>query len=362
MTKTKQSNFELLKVLAMLMIVSHHLVTLNAFNVDTDLVGLDRSRVFLQLIGNHAFIGNNLFFMISAWFLCLNIETSDFKRTVGRIWRIEQIMLFYSIFIPVIFNVLSELSPMVAGGGGFSVKSLFPLSLGLWWYPTAYAIFLIFFPFYQQGLQSLDRKELRNLIFAMLAIWTIPTIIPVKLYLGADNVTCFFMLYAIIFYVRKFQPEWSKDRRILMWLMCGGYLLAFASILFLDFIGTRSAAINENACYYIRGNWRLLPVIIAVSMFLLFSQMKIGYSRVINWLGSVTFSVYLIHMHPLMIDLLFKKLFVLTPYLGSWRLIPYVIGVTLLIFIISATIEQVRKWIYLPVELIWRRIRYNCHS
>ena len=58
MTKTKQSNFELLKVLAMLMIVSHHLVTLNAFNVDTDLVGLDRSRVFLQLIGNYAFIGN----------------------------------------------------------------------------------------------------------------------------------------------------------------------------------------------------------------------------------------------------------------------------------------------------------------
>lgn len=33
----------------------------------------------------------------------------------------------------------------------------------------------------------------------------------------------------------------------------------------------------------------------------------------------------------MMIDLLFKKLFVLSPYIGSWQLIPYAIGVTLLI-------------------------------
>ena len=60
--KQKTSQFELLKIVAMLMIVSHHLVTKNAFNVDADMVGLEPSRVFLQLIGNHAFVGNNLFF------------------------------------------------------------------------------------------------------------------------------------------------------------------------------------------------------------------------------------------------------------------------------------------------------------
>ena len=68
MAKVKQSNFELLKVVAMLMIVCLHLNTQNAFNIDTQLTGLNPSRVFLQLIGNHAFVGNNLFFMVSAWF------------------------------------------------------------------------------------------------------------------------------------------------------------------------------------------------------------------------------------------------------------------------------------------------------
>ncbi len=78
--------------------------------------------------------------------------------------------------------------------------------MGTWWYPTAYAIFLVFYPFYQQGLQTLEKKELRNLIWAMVALWTIPTIVPVKLQLGGGNTTCFFMLYAIIFYIRKFKP------------------------------------------------------------------------------------------------------------------------------------------------------------
>lgn len=44
----------------MLMIVCHHLVTQNAFNIDTDLTGINPRRVFLQLIGNHAFVGNTV--------------------------------------------------------------------------------------------------------------------------------------------------------------------------------------------------------------------------------------------------------------------------------------------------------------
>lgn len=99
--KRKASQFELLKIVAMLMIVSHHLVTKNAFNVDTDMVGLDPSRVFLQLIGNHAFVGNNLFFMVSAWFLSTHVETFNLHTTIKRVWNIDKVMLFYSIGIPV---------------------------------------------------------------------------------------------------------------------------------------------------------------------------------------------------------------------------------------------------------------------
>lgn len=113
MGKVKESNFELVKIVAMLMIVCHHLVTQNAYNIDTELVGLNGSRVFLQLIGNHAFIANNLFFMVSAWFLCTKVETFSVRKIASRIWRLEKVMLFYSIGIPLAFMFL----PMSMGGG-----------------------------------------------------------------------------------------------------------------------------------------------------------------------------------------------------------------------------------------------------
>ena len=112
MAKVKQSNFELLKVVAMLMIVCHHLITQNAFNIDTPLTGLNPSRVFLQLIGNHAFVGNNLFFMVSAWFLCIRAEAFQMKKSMSRIWSLEKVMLFYSIGIPLTFSLV-----LTEGGG-----------------------------------------------------------------------------------------------------------------------------------------------------------------------------------------------------------------------------------------------------
>jgi hypothetical protein len=103
MAKVKDSKYEIIKIMAMLMIVCHHLVTQNIFNSDTELLGISINRLFLQFIGNHAFVANNLFFMVSAWFLCTNKENFNIKKTVSRIWSLEKVMLFYNIMIPLFF-------------------------------------------------------------------------------------------------------------------------------------------------------------------------------------------------------------------------------------------------------------------
>lgn len=38
------------------------------------------------------------------------------------------------------------------------VKSVMPLSRGVWWYATAYAIFLALLPFLARGLKALGRE------------------------------------------------------------------------------------------------------------------------------------------------------------------------------------------------------------
>ena len=122
----KQSNFQLLKILAMLMIVSHHLVSKNAFNVDTEIVGLTTNKLLLQILGNNAFIGNNLFFLISAWFLSSKAEDSiNLKYSFSSCVRLERIVLFYSISLlclSLIFN----------GGGGLNISAEVYISNFVW--------------------------------------------------------------------------------------------------------------------------------------------------------------------------------------------------------------------------------------
>lgn len=140
--------------------------------------------------------------------------------------------------------------------------------------------------------------------------------------------------------------------------MClGGYAIAFLSIITLDVVGMRIKAVNDMACYYIRGDWRLMPVIISVGLFLWSTQWKIGYNKIINWMGGLTFAVYLIHMHPLMINLLFKQIFIVEPYINSPKLVVFTFGVTSLIFVACIMIEQCRKWVYSGIGWIWTTLR-----
>ena len=111
----KQSNFQLLKILAMLMIVSHHLVSKNAFNVDT------------EILGNNAFIGNNLFFLISAWFLSSKAEDSiNLKYSFSSCVRLERIVLFYSISLLCLSLIFNR------GGGKLNISAEVYISNFVW--------------------------------------------------------------------------------------------------------------------------------------------------------------------------------------------------------------------------------------
>lgn len=95
MPAVKQSKYELLKVLAMLTIVAHHLVSKNAFDVDTDILGITPNKLAFQILGNLAFVGNNLFFLVSAHFLFR--KKPELSYSLNSIARIEKPVLFYGV-------------------------------------------------------------------------------------------------------------------------------------------------------------------------------------------------------------------------------------------------------------------------
>lgn len=183
------------------------------------------------------------------------------------------------------------------------------------------------------------------------------TIIPYRWELGGGNTTCFFMLYAIAYYIRHYDPEILKRKLSPKRLVLGGYTLAFLSIIVLDLVGTRVNALNEFACYYIRGNIRFFPVLISIGLFLWIVQNRQIYSKIINWVGGLTFAVYLIHMHPLVSPILFGDLFDMTNIVDTPYIIPYTIGVTFCIFLACISVDQIRVWLYKSLTLSYKKLK-----
>ncbi|WP_418465534.1 acyltransferase family protein [Frisingicoccus sp.] len=105
--KSKKANFQLIKIIAMLMIVSHHLVAKNSFNIDTQVIGITANKVALQVLGNNAFIGNNLFFLVSAWFLSSKMDKDiNINYSIKSCWKIERTVSFYSYVLCIVVLAL----------------------------------------------------------------------------------------------------------------------------------------------------------------------------------------------------------------------------------------------------------------
>ena len=99
---------------------------------------------------------------------------------------------------------------------------------------------------------------------------------------------------------------------------------------------------GEYSCYYIRGNYRVLPVLISIGIFGLVSNCSFK-NRTVNKIASCTFGVQLIHAYPLSSEFLFKNVFDLETIITD-RLLPIKAVVIVLIIYSSCTfIEYLRQ-------------------
>jgi hypothetical protein len=199
-------------------------------------------------------------------------------------------------------------------------------------------------PFYQKGLLALSRKEAKMLIVAMSILWSVTSIVPFFEY-GATNFLCFIMLYAVVFYIRQYQPTVASSKRFYCGLIVGGYVLAFLSVAVMDLLGTKFPMVATYSCYFIRGNWRLLPYVISIGIFMWSIHWKVQ-SKAINYIASLTFGIYLIHMYPPMMDYLFKSLFNIETIIASHYLPLAASAMILAVFVGCGMVEACRKIVF----------------
>lgn len=346
----RNSSIELLRIIAMFMILMHHFIVHNGYDVLK--LPLGPERIFFQLVmQGGGKVGVVIFFSISAWFFLDKEQT--IKSNLKRVWIMERELLFWSLIL-VAFYLVFDRTDL---GMKLMVKSIAPLSMGLWWYATAYAIFLALLPFLSRGLKALGREYHLALAATVLTIWGLLSFIPGAQSLS-DNVFGFIYVFILISAYKWYMKPFTTKQ---IWLLTG---IGFGFFLLYTVASATLSLMGHDMGIFITGSWRLPVVMVGFSMFLLFDRVTF-HSRIINRIAQSAFSVYLITDYAASEKLLWVRLFNLQNlYQQPWAIL-LILGILLAIYAICTLLDFIRQALFAVTvdrrrghwfELLWDRI------
>ena len=156
------ANIELLRIIAMLMIISTHcLVSINVGAIPKGSV----SYYGILLVQTISVYGVNLFVLITGYFMVMQKSVS-IKKVITLLLDVA----IYGLIIYVISIFLEINSFSVAG----VIKAVFPFIAGYRWFIVAYVILYMLIPFINTALRQLTFTQYRVLLvifFFFFSVW-----------------------------------------------------------------------------------------------------------------------------------------------------------------------------------------------
>lgn len=288
--KRRESNFELLRILAIVMVVIFHYVW------NTDYHGSGTGRLVVDAFYLFGELGVNCFALLSGYFLSGAEHPFHAKKAVLLWFQV----LFYSVVSAAVCYALKP-EPVTL----FSLCRIFlPIIFKNWWYITAYFLLYFITPYLNIVLRNLNRQEHQKLLAFLLTVFSIIPTVFGTLNNGAEKFLYYnrflwlVVLYFAAAYIRSYDLTlFGRIRSWKGWLLLHA-LIWCADLLFAAFWERYGARFSEyfpiRATYF----WNPNTIIVAglsVTLFMTFKKIRIPHQPVIAYLGSVTFGIYLFH-------------------------------------------------------------------
>lgn len=282
----RESNLELLRIIAMVLIVAHHYVANSGLissegPINSDPLSLHS--LFLLIMGAWGKTGINCFVLFSGYFMCYKNIT--LKKFIKLLCEIQ----FYRITITGIF--------WLSGYEKFTmtelVNVLCPVVHLTNDFPSAYLVFFLFIPFLNILIHHLNEKQhVYLLLLASFSYVFLGTLKP--LFSVSFNYASWFMvLYLISSYIRLYPKRVFNNKKLWGVSCLASVIISSLSVLICAWVGTR---INRVFYYgFVIDCNTMLAVVTGLSTFMFFKNADVPQSRFINTVARSTFGVLLIH-------------------------------------------------------------------
>lgn len=330
--KARNTSIELLRIIAMLMIIFHHFAVHGGFSFADAEVSIPHFwYYFIQMGGK---IGVNIFILISGYFLIEKKDAQVFN--FKRILKFWGQVFFYSVFLTIIVRITS------IGEVGVKdlIKMLFPITFETWGFASTYFVLYLIYPFLNRLLHSINKGTYQKLLVLLVVIWSIIPTFTTSSYQGSD-LLWFITLYCIAGYIKRFgfNCKFQTKHYFGMWLVFS--LFTYLTAVVFTLLGTKWPIVSSYALYFFGQN-KITVLLASLSLFMTFATLNIKYNNVINIIASTTFSIYLIHDNKYIRFFLWRTVFRNASYANTLALIPYSILAVGIVFVVCSTFDFLR--------------------
>ena len=282
--KHRDSNLELYRIIVMLMIVAHHyVVNSGLMSVLNENAGTAASNA-MMLFGAWGKTGINCFVLITGYFMC----RSNFSWR--KLLKLYLQVIFYGLTVYGIFCLTGHetFHPLKAALKLFPVRSI---SSG---FVSCFLLFYLFIPFINIFLAHIDRRNHAILMTLLIFVYSVLPSIP-GINMTFNYVEWFICLYIIASYLRFYGTELNISHR--QWGIAAimSILLGSASVIAMNYFRTHDIIHSFTVYFFVADSNKLIALMIAVTSFMWFKELKIKYIPLVNIMGASTFGVLLIH-------------------------------------------------------------------
>ena len=347
MKKNRKSNYELLRIIAMLMIIGTH--GLSSTNLAELLPETALNRILVPAVDAVSKYGVNLYALITGYFMVQ-------RRSVS-VKKVIKLLLDVAMYGIILYGVSIMLGLQAFSISG-CVKALVPMLAGYRWFVTAYCVLYLLCPLINAALQSLSKKN--YLTFLLLytfffSFW--PSFLPhPPLNDWGYSFHHLIYIYMIGGYLRLHGCSCSTKKALLLFALAtaGTMLLMGTDAISLPIINTAQATAAANNS--------LLLVCASTCLFIAFGKLNIQ-SGVINKLASCAFAVFLIHGDYNTMDYMFNNLLHLGDIASKALWLPLYLASLILIYLVCALADICKqKLLDKPINKLLDMIPFFNHQ
>ncbi len=348
MINKRQSNFELMRIVSMMMIIVGHTFSWGGITR----VASPHIEKLIYAVYAIILVHVNSFVLLSGYF------QSDSKFKIKKALKLLIIMYFYKALIVLIgINF-----------GWFSLTKneilwqLCPINFSNYWFLNLYIVLYFLSPFLNKFINCLTKNNMSKLLVVLFVFCSVlTTITNQEIFFNSNGYSLvqFIFLYFVGAYIRKFVIDnekksllYNEKKKLIVYfyISISLFILCFILNYFLYRFGI--IMMNKDGLIYTFGNIlkssfmhydNPLIIIGSISYFMFFVLLKFR-SRAINILASSVMSVYIIHETGVFRSTLYSW-FSLNKlkYVFSYKIFIRVLFIAVAIFIGATVVDFVRK-------------------